>query len=235
LTKSNQFVLGYDQSITENTRIKAEAYYQDIFNVPVETRSSSFSMLNTGANWGVNTADSLVNTGTGKNYGLEFTIERFFSRNFYYLSTLSLFESKYKGSDGIERNTAFNGNYVFNFLVGKEIPLKNNSAINLDFKVTYAGGKRYTPVDLAASQAANTTKYDDTKAFSEQFDPFLKADIKIGYRVNSRKISQEWIFYVENFTDHDNVLMQMYSKSTNQVKNVNQLGFFPMMQFRLRF
>jgi hypothetical protein len=29
--------------------------------------------------------------------------------------------------------------------------------------------------------------------------------------------------------------MQMYSKSTNQVKNVNQLGFFPMMQFRLRF
>jgi len=235
LTKSNQFVIGYDQSVTENTRFKAEAYYQDVFNVPVETRSSSFSMLNTGANWGVNTEDSLINKGTGKNYGLEFTLERFFSKNFYYLSTLSLFESKYKGSDGVERNTAFNGNYVFNFLVGKEIPLKNKSAINLDFKVTYAGGKRYTPVDLAASQAANTTKYDDSKAFSEQFDPFLKADIKIGYRVNSRKISQEWIFYVENFTNHDNVLMQMYSKSTNEVKNVYQLGFFPMMQYRLRF
>ena len=235
LTKSNQLVLAFDQSLGENSRLKAEAYYQDIFNVPVESRPSSFSMLNTGATWGLNTEDSLVNKGTGRNYGVEFTLERFFSKNFYYLSTLSLFESKYKGSDGIERNTAFNGNYVFNFLVGKEIPLKKNSAINLDFKVTYAGGKRYTPVDIAASKAANTTKYDDSKAFSEQFNPFLKADFKVGYRLDGKRISQEWIFYVENFTDHKNVLLQMYSRSTNQVKNVNQLGFFPMMQYRLRF
>lgn len=235
LTKSNQLVLAYDRSVTQNTRIKAEVYYQDLYNVPVESRSSSFSMLNTGANWGVNTEDSLVNKGTGKNYGVEFTLERFFSNNFYYLSTLSLFESKYKGSDGIERNTAFNGNYVFNFLAGKEIPIKSNSAINLDIKFTYAGGKRYTPVDLAASQLAHTTKYEDSKAFSMQFDPFLKADFKVGYRINQRKISQEWIFYIENFTNHNNILMQMYSKSSNNVKNVNQLGFFPMMQYRLRF
>jgi hypothetical protein len=192
-------------------------------------------MLNTGANWGVSDADSLVNTGTGKNYGLEFTLERFFSKNFYYLSTISLFESKYKGSDGIERNTAFNGNYVVNFLVGKEFPLNNRSAFNLDFKVTYAGGKRYTPIDLMASQAAHTTKYDDTRAFSEQFNPFLKADIKLTYRIDMKRISQEWIFYVENFTDHTNVLMQVYSPSSKVVKNVNQLGFFPMMQYRLRF
>ena len=235
LTKSNQLVLAFDRSLGENSRFKAEAYYQDIFNVPVQSRPSSFSMLNTGATWGPNTEDSLVNKGSGKNYGIELTMERFFSKNVYYLSTLSLFESKYKGSDGIERNTAFNGNYVFNFLVGKEIPLKNNSAINLDFKVTYAGGKRYTPVDLVASRASNVTKYDETMAFSKQFDPFLKADIKLGYRLNGKKISQEWIFYVENFTNHKNVLMQLFSRSTNQVKNVNQLGVFPMMQYRLRF
>lgn len=235
LTRSNQVVLGYNHLITKNTRIKAEAYYQDIFNVPVETRKSSFSMLNTGANWGVNDQDSLTNSGTGKNWGLEFTLERFFSKNIYYLSTLSLFESKYKGSDNIERNTAFNGNYVFNFLVGKEFPLKNNSALNLDFKITYAGGKRYTPIDLVASQAARSTKYSEDMAFSRQFDPFLKADIKIGYRIDRKRISQEWIFYIENFSNHNNVLMQVYSSSANTVKNVNQLGFFPMMQYRLRF
>ena len=234
-TKSNQFVLGYNQSISPNTRLKAEAYYQDLYNVPVETSKTSFSMLNTGAYWGVQTVDSLRNTGTGKNYGIEFTLERFFSKNIYYLSTLSLFESKYKGSDGIERNTAFNGNYVFNFLIGKEFPVNNKSAFNLDFKVTYAGGKRYTPVDLLASQAAHSTKYIESKAFSEQFDPFLKADIKVGYRINMKHISQEWIFYIENFTNHTNVLTQVYSPSANAVKNVNQLGFFPMMQYRLRF
>jgi len=235
LTKSHQFVLGYENSITENTRFKAEAYYQRLYHVPVETSSSSFSMLNAGASWGVGAKDSLVNIGTGTNYGLELTLERFFSRNLYYLATLSLFDSKYKGSDGIERNTAFNGNYVANLLLGKEFQLSSKSTLNLDFKVSFAGGKRYTPVDLAASQSAGTTKYIESQAFSKQFDPFLKADFKIGYRVNGRKVSQEWVFYIENFTDHNNVLMQTYSRSKNEVKNVNQLGFFPMMQYRIHF
>lgn len=235
LSKSNQYVFGYDRSVAENTRFKAEVYYQGIFHVPVERRSSSFSLLNTGAGWGVSAEDSLKNSGTGSNYGLEFTMERFLSKGIYYLATLSLFESKYSGSDGIERNTAFNGNYVANALVGKEIRLNDRSALNIDFKLTCAGGKRYTPVDLKASQDAGSIKYDESKAFSRQFDPFVKADIKFGYRLNWRKISQEWVFYIENFTNHNNILMQTYSPSKNEVKNVNQLGFFPMMQYRIHF
>jgi len=234
-TKSHQMVLGYSNSFSENTRFKAEAYYQSLYDVPVEKASTSFSLLNAGASWGVPAEDSLTNKGTGSNYGLEFTMERFFSKNFYYLATLSLFQSKYKGSDGVERNTTFNGNYVINVLVGKEFPLNSKSALNIDFKMTYAGGKRYTPVNLEASQAAGTTKYDNTKAFSEQFDPFFKADIKFGYRLNMKRVSQEWVFYIENFTDHNNVLMQVYSRSENKVNNMNQLGFFPMMQYRLHF
>ncbi len=234
-TRSHQFVLGYNQSVTENTRIKAEVYYQYLFDVPVEQTPSSFSMLNTGAGWGVSAQDSLTNNGTGNNYGFEFTVERFFSRNYYYLATVSLFESKYKGSDGIERNTAFNGNYVVNVLFGKEFTINSKSAFNIDFKMTYAGGKRYTPIDMDASQAAGATKYDETKAFSEQFDPFFKADIKFGYRLNWKKVSQEWVFYIENFTNHNNVLMQTYSPSKNEITNVNQLGFFPMMQYRIHF
>lgn len=234
-TKSNQFVMGYSNSITANTRIKAEVYYQSLYNVPVEQRNTTFSMLNTGAGWGVSAQDSLVNEGSGKNYGVELTAERFFSKNIYYLATVSLFESKYNGSDGVERNTAFNGNYVVNVLFGKEFTINSKSALNIDFKLTYAGGKRYTPIDLEASQAAGTTKYDDSQAFSQQFDPFFKADIKFGYRLNLRKVSQEWVFYIENFTNHNNVLMQTYSRSKNEVNNVNQLGFFPMMQYRIHF
>lgn len=237
LTKSNQWVAGYDVYLNKNTRLKTEIYYQSLFDVPVEQRSSSFSMLNTGASWGVGAQDSLVNKGSGLNYGLELTLERFFSRNIYYLATLSLFESKYKGSDKVERNTVFNGNYVLNLLIGKEFPLNERSALNLDFKLTYAGGKRYSPIDLQASQASGTTKFNEEEAFSKQFDPFFKPDIKVGYRLNAKKkkISQEWQFYVENFTNHQNILAQVYSRSENKVKNINQLGIFPMIQYRLRF
>lgn len=235
LTKSDQFVLGYNQSLTENTQLKAEIYYQNLFDVPVEIRSSSFSMLNTGSTWGVGAVDSLWNGGTGKNYGVELTLERFFSKGIYYLGTVSVFESKYKGSDKIERNTAYNGNYVVNALIGKEFRINSISSFNIDFKATYAGGKRYSPVDLAASEEKHSTVYDETKAFSEQFDPFFKADIKFTYRLDLRKISQEWVFYIENFTNHQNILMQSYSPSKNEVQEIYQLGFFPMLQYRLHF
>lgn len=235
LTKSHQYVLGYDASVTENTRIKFETYYQSLFDVPVERRASSFSLLNAGATWGLNTKDSLVNKGTGKNYGIEFTLERFFSKNIYYLATVSLFESKYKGSDGVERNTAFNSKYVVNMLLGKEFPVNQRSAFTLDYKLTWAGGKRYTPIDTERSKTEQETVYSEDKAFSKHFSPFFKTDIKFGYRLNGKKVSQEWQFYVENFTNHKNPLMQSYSKSKGEISTVNQLGVFPMVLYRIHF
>ncbi|NVO20559.1 MAG: TonB-dependent receptor [Bacteroidetes bacterium] len=234
-TKSHQFVIAYDVNISKSTRLKAEAYYQNLFDVPVEKRSSSYSILNTGAGWGVGAVDSLANTGKGRNYGLELTLERFFNKGYYYLATVSIFQSKYTGSDGIERNTAFNSNYVVNCLIGKEFEFGSRSAVTIDFKSSFAGGRFYTPIDLQASRIAGETKYDEVHAFNSRFDPFLKADIKFGYRLNGKKISQEWQFYVENFTNHKNPLMQSFSKSKNEITTTYQLGMFPMMQYRIHF
>ena len=235
LTKSHQFVLGYDARIAENTRLKAEAYYQYLFNVPVQERLTSFSILNYGAGWGPNTSDSLVNKGKGKNYGLELTLEKFFSKGYYYLTTVSLFDSKYTGSDGIERNTAFNGNYIVNGLIGKEFTIKERMIFALDFKVVYAGGNCYTPVDLVASRDAGETKWNDNAAFSKRFDAFFKANIRLSFRMNGKKVSHEYQFYIENFTNHKNVLYQTYSKSKDAVVNTYQLGFFPMILYRMNF
>jgi len=235
LTKSNQLVMGYDWSITKDLRLKLESYYQYLFNVPVEQRLSSESLLNSGAYWGPNTTDSLVNKGSGRNYGLELTMEKFFSRNYYYLLTVSLFDSRYKGSDGIERNTMFNGNFVINGLFGKEFKISNKSTIALDAKITYAGGIRYTPIDTLNSRLKGEEVRFDNLAFSRQFPNFLKIDLKIGYRLNSRKVSQEWQFYVENVTNHKNFLSQQYNVRNNKESTVYQLGFFPMVLYRINF
>jgi hypothetical protein len=235
LTKSHQWVLGYECNLSANTHFKSEAYYQYLYKVPVEVNISSYSILNSGAYWGINANDSLINNGTGSNYGLEFTLERFFSKNIYYLTTLSLFNSKYTGSDGIERNTAFNSKYVWNALVGKEFPIKKRMAVTVDLKITLAGGKFYTPIDLEKSKLTGEAEYIDSKAFSKQFSPFFKTDIKIGFRLNGRKVSQEWQVYIENLTDHKNLLVQNYSRKKQEITNTYQLGFFPMVQYRIHF
>jgi hypothetical protein len=234
-TKSHQVVLGYDWSINRDIRLKLESYYQYLFNVPVEQRASSESILNTGAYWGPNTTDSLVNEGSGRNYGLELTLEKFFSKNYYYLMTVSLFDSKYKGSDNMERNTAFNGNYVVNALFGKEFKVKQKNAFTVDAKLTYAGGIRYTPIDSVSSRIRSEEVRFGNLAFSKQFPAFFKLDIKVGYRVNKKRSSHEWQVYVENVTNHKNFLAQQYNVRKNEVSTLYQLGFFPMVLYRVHF
>ncbi|MBN1414727.1 MAG: TonB-dependent receptor [Bacteroidales bacterium] len=234
-TKSQQIVLGHDWNITQNMRLKTELYYQYLYNVPVEQRPTYFSLLNTGAGWGVGAEDSLVNKGTGRNYGLEITLEKFLSKGYYYLVTASLFDSKYKGSDGIERNTAFNGNYVFNALAGKEFPIRKKSTLTLDLKVTWAGGIRYIPIDVDSSLSIQATVLDISDPYENKYPDYFKADIKFGYKLNGKRLTHEFLFFIENITNHKNALMQYYKKSKDEITTINQLGFYPMMQYRITF
>lgn len=235
LTRSAHAVIAYDVNIGKNTRIKAEAYYQHLYNVPVKNSQGYFSVLNLGANFESPNVDSLVNKGTGENYGFEFTLEKFYSKGYYYLLTASLFQSYYTGSDNIQRNTAFNGNYVFNFLAGKEFKINSKHTVALDFKVTYAGGKRYTPINLQASQYVNAEARDYTKAYEAQYPEYFRLDIKPSYRYNMKKVTMEVNCDFQNVTRHDNIFQQTYDPASHKIVTDYQLKFFFIPQFRLLF
>jgi CarboxypepD_reg-like domain/TonB-dependent Receptor Plug Domain len=187
-TKSHHFVLGYDLQPFHDWRLKTEVYYQSLYNVPVNTFSSSYSMLNTGASFKTDLEDNLINSGTGTNYGAELTIEKFFSDGYYGLFTSSVYSSKYKGSDGIERSTAFNGKYVFNILGGKEwkVGSEKQNKLSTDLKYTYAGGRAYTPIDLTASNSTGREQLS-TDAYSAFYPNYFRLDIKASYTLNSAK------------------------------------------------
>ncbi len=239
-SRSQHYVLGYDYAFAPSWRAKIEAYYQDIDRVAIESSPSSFSMLNLGADFGFPTDKvNLVNDGTGFNQGIELTIEKFFSNGFHSLLTASVFDSKYKGSDGVERNTAFNNQYVFNFLAGKEFKVgkEKQNAFTIDTKITSAGGRFFTPVDLLASQTAGVEIRQDNLAFSEQYDNYLRWDLKVGFKWNSkkRKFSQQIFMDFQNITNNENIFSREYNRLTNEVNETYQTGFFPDFLYRIQF
>ncbi|MCG8330918.1 MAG: TonB-dependent receptor [Chitinophagales bacterium] len=238
-TRSHHFVLGHDWRINESWRTKLEVYYQDISDVPVEINSSSFSLLNAGADFVFPELGSLINEGTGINYGTELTIEKFFSKGYYGLLTASVFDSRYEGSDGVERNTAFNNGYVVNVLAGKEFKIGKDkrNAITFDMKATRAGGRYYTPVNLEASQFAGVEVLQDDLAYSERHDPYFRLDVKFGYQLNSKKrrMSQQFFIDLQNVTDNENIFVRRYNEQTNEVNDVYQSGFFPDILYRIQF
>lgn len=238
-TRSQHFVFGWDYKPATSWRIKAETYYQLLSDIPVESISSSFSLLNAGADFVFPEKNNLVNDGTGTNVGAELTVEKFFSQGWYSLLTVSVFDSKYKGSDGIERSTAFDGGYVANLLAGREFKLGNSGRrfLTLDTKVTAAGGRPYTPIDLEASKAAGQEVLIENQAYSLRLDDYFRWDVKIGMRINSskRKLSQTFFLDFQNVTNNQNIFAMEYNEVRNEVGKTYQIGFFPDVMYRVEF
>ena len=233
--KSDHYVLSYTHHFTNKLRLQLETYYQDLSSIAVDPKQGAFSALNIGADFTLPNNTGLLNKGTGENYGLEFTLQQNLNKGFYYLLTTSWFQSKYKGHDGIERNTYYNSNYVVNMLVGKEWHLGKNLSLIVDSKFTYSGGRRYTPINLQASIVNDREIQDHAQAYSMQYQPYIRPDIKIGVKLNGKKITQTMAIDLQNFIGRKNVFIQTYNRSSQSITTLYQRGFFPDVRYQIVF
>lgn len=240
MSRSQHFVVGYDRRFAQDFRLKLEAYYQDLTKIPVSQTYEAFSMLNAGDFFAIPHIDSLINEGTGKNYGLELTVEKFFSKGYYFLVTASLYDSKYKAFDCIERNTTFNGNFIVNTLGGYELKVGSHNALAFDLKAVFGGNKRYIPLDWQASIGAGEVEYDWDHAFENRYPDYFRMDVRISFKMNGKKLNQEWALDIQNVTNNKNILVEQFQYNAEnpwQSKLVKQYQteLFPMMTYRILF
>ncbi len=230
--KSHHFVLGYNRKIGDVVRIKVEPFYQILEDIPVYA-NSSFSIINVTSNWAVN--QKLENTGTGKNYGIDFTLERFLKNGYYYLFTASIFDSKYTGSDGKEYNTAFNRGHVINLLAGKEWMIKGENVLGVSAKITFMGGLRYTPVLYDESLAARWAKPDYSRAYEGQFPSSTGVDLSITYKINKEKYTGTWYFMIKNALMQPDYSDPFYDRIKKDVIIDEMKMPFPSLGYKIEF
>jgi hypothetical protein len=231
-THAHHFILGYDVQLSRNTRLKIEPYYQYLYDVPVRP-GGSFSFINLKDERYFN--DPLVNEGTGTNLGIDFTLEKFLSNRFYYLLTTSIFDSKYTGGDGIERNSRYNRNLVVNALFGKEFTLKRNNILGLNLRLTYMGGERISPVLRHASLAARRVIYDETRAFEETLNASKYLDITLTYRLNHRNVAHTFALQIKNCLSSANDYGYIYSYKDQNLKRDKMVIVLPSISYKAEF
>jgi outer membrane receptor protein involved in Fe transport len=234
LLMARHYVLGYENKLSENLFLKVEAYYQDLYNIPIEVGNSSYSLINQRFEF----ADRvLVNQGKGRNLGLELTLERYFAKNYYFLATASLFDSKYRAGDNLWRNTRFNGNYIANGLFGKEfmVAKNKNKIIGINSKVTLMGANRLMNIDLAESIKQNSTVLDEKNAFQKKGDDIFSLNIAVSYRINKPKLSHEFKIDIQNVTNNAAVIEYYYNDFSKEIETVTQLSLLPVMSYTINF
>lgn len=242
-SRSQHLVIGHDIFASKYLKLKTELYYQYLWNVPVYMVSSGVSLLNRGATFTrFFPVYSMQNSGTGQNYGVEFTVEKLFHKHYFFMYSASLFNSTYTGSNGKSYNTDFNGNYMMNLLGGLEYNVGRNNKNLLSFgtKFTYGGGKRYSPVNVAASNAIMDVVAQDDKINTLQFPAYNRLDFRISYKINGKKVGTEIALDLINLMNTKNVLALSYAPDPSDlnadplVKNY-QLGFLPLFYIKVDF
>ncbi|MDW8302752.1 MAG: TonB-dependent receptor [Bacteroidia bacterium] len=238
MSRSHHVIAGYEWKINIASRLRIETYYQALSRIPVTDTSSSYSLLNLGANFRlVAPPTGLVNTGIGRNYGIEFTYERFFYKGYYLLGTLSVYRSEYQGSDKVWRHTAFDGTYISNVLAGKEwkVGKKKTTILGISGRVSVAGGMRYSPIDIEKSRLKREAVYIDELAYTLQFPMYRRVDIRLSVQKNTTKVTHKVSFDAANVFNFQNILTQSYDVTTDRIVYEYQLGFFPVLSYTIDF
>lgn len=231
--KSHHFVAGYYLRFLENHQLKAELYYQRLFNAPSEA-GGSFSVVNLNE---LDEIRALENIGEGYNTGIDLSLERYTENGLYYLMNVSIFDSRYVSGDGIWRSTAFNNGYKANILIGKEkrVGKTNNHFLGLNGALSLIGPQRFTPLDLDASRKARETRYDESRAWEGQEDPLIILDFTLTYRRNHEKRSGVWAIQIKNLLQSGPAVYREYDRLTDG--EVSQVGssILPVISYRVEF
>lgn len=235
-TRAHHFSVAMDYSLGSDYHLKFEPYIQYLYNVPV-IKDSTYSFINLSGKEDWFLTNNLSNDGVGLNYGIDITFEKFMSRGFYYLFTTSLFDSKYKTNIDKWFNTRYNRNYVLNLLVGKEwlVGKQKQNVININLKLSYQGGDRFTPVNDEASEAAQDVVYDATNPYSKQISPVLLGHISFGYKINRKSSSHEISLKVMNVTGYKEFYGYRFNFKKNIAEQEREAILIPSISYKYEF
>lgn len=234
LTKAHHFVLSHNYVLGKNIRLKTEVYYQKLYDVPVGAfDTSTTSTVNSINNF---ITEPLVNKGKGRNYGMEISLEKYLSNDFYYMLSNSFYQSKYTALDGIERNTRYNGNHITTLLAGKDFISGSKSRVfGINIKTIYAGGLRTTPIDVEQSKLKGYTVFKQKEANSLQNPAYFRSDLRLSMKWNRSRRTNTLSLDFQNVTNRLNVYNEWFDQKKGKVVYSYQNGLIPILNYKVEF
>ncbi len=232
LNHSFHYIAAYERMIGRDMKIKTEVYYQYINNLSIPTNPAKFLAPLFGV---LNHEDTLSNTGKGKNYGLELTFQKFFTNDYYFLITSSIYDSKYMPANGRWYNTKYNSNYVNNFVGGKEFKWGENKLVSLNSKIIWSGGKRIIPVDLPASIAKGEAVLIMDELYSKKGKDYFRIDMGIRLYFFKEKSEHVISLDIQNITNRLNTWVIDFNSNEGKLFEYTMAGIIPILNYRVEF
>lgn len=223
---SQHIVASIQQLLSDETRLIVEGYYKEYSGFPVDpTEPRLFAIDEPYDRIGFYTYHTeLLMSGKARSYGVEASVQKKLSDNFYGMAGISWFRSQYAGYDGIWRNRVFDNQFVFSVEGGYTI----NKEWELSARWIYAGGRPYTPFDINASTQLNTGVLDDNNINNSRFPAYHSLNVRADKRFFLENSSITVYLSIWNTYNRENAQAVIWNTFDNRPETVKQFGLLPI-------
>jgi hypothetical protein len=235
IMNSNQFVTAWDWLMNKSWRLHLEGYLQKLTNIPiVNDVNRTFWMLNMQDGYA---NEAWVSKGKGQNIGVDLTVEKFFSKSWFILTGLSIFNSTYEPLNGKSYNTQYNSITTGNLTIGKEWKWKKNKTFTAGSKMLYNGGMPITPVLASAPVNSREPVLDESQPYSRHVPVYFRMDARIALRKDKKKTASTLALDIQNLPGIKNTdaLSYDYDPATHQWGYKKLSGFVPVISYQVNF
>ena len=157
------------------------------------------------------------------------------SKNYYLLFNSTLYRSTYTNGFNKKSGVPFSTEDISLILLQATNYHLKGWTLFADIKGSLAGGTRYTPVLENQSRIEHRIVIDNTRINELQVRDYFRIDLRIGYRKNWKRVTEELFIDFQNLTNRKNLYGLFYDIDKGTYNEMLLQGFSPMITYRLNF
>jgi outer membrane receptor protein involved in Fe transport len=223
--RADHLVSGVSFQVDPLTRVTVEAYVKRYADYPVSTQFPTLSLANVGDTFNVREVlFPLTSQGRGRAEGLELFIERASGGRWFGQANVAVARSRQAGLDGVLRPGSFDYPFVANVSGGIDLTPR----WQVSTRLSYLGGRPYTPFDDALSTMARRGIFDLGRVNAERAPAYFRLDLRV-QRTFAFSKPLTVFFGVQNVTNRQNFSGLSWNRRSNTVRFQEQQGIFPIL------
>ena len=173
----------------------------------------------------------LVSEGEASARGVEVLVQKKMAGGVYGLLSGSYLRSRYRDAAGVERDRDFDVRTQFSAVGG----WKPNARWEASVRWSYLGGRPYTPVDAAASEAAGDEVRDVARTNGERLPPYHSLFLRVDRRFNFRAANLVASLSLWNAYGRANVEDRFWNFVERRVDDSTLFSLLPIAGIELEF
>lgn len=227
---SNQYAIGYAQSLQKGWQLTLEAYYKDMKNLIEYKEGASFFSLST--DW-----QDKITTGKGNGYGLELLIEKKIGKTKGWIGyTLSWSNRQF---EELNFGNVFPYTYDRRHDIGVAITHEFNDRIDVGVVWVYGSGNATTLALQTYNGIEGLTTNGSTHSFVEveyldgrnnyRAPSYHRLDISVNLHKQKKRYERTWSFGLYNAYSRQNPFFLFFDTKTDGSKTLKQMSLFPII------